>query len=163
MSKIYFSLALVSLLAACGGGGSDAPAVAATTATATPTVVTPAPTTPVSTSTTLNAMPAVAANAFKTSTGGTLNLGTNAQIMDVAFSGAANINVSGQLNKLWVDAKAAGGMVNVDGTQNTIVFRPGVDVTVNVSGSANTFIMAEGSPIKITGAGAASSTVQYYK
>jgi hypothetical protein len=71
--------------------------------------------------------------------------------------------MTGQLNQLWVDAKVAGGMVNVDGNQNTIVFRPGVDTTVNVTGSANTFIMAEGSAIKITGAGAASSTVQYYK
>lgn len=168
MSKIYFTLALASLLSACGGG-ADTPATATTAATATPatvtpTVVTPAPvTTPVSTSTTLAAMPAVAANAFKTSTGGTLTLGTNAQIMDVSFSGAANASISGQLNKLWIDAKTAGGTVTVDGTQNTIVFRPGVDTTVNVTGNANTFIMAEGSKIKITGTGAASSTVQYYK
>ena len=55
------------------------------------------------------------------------------------------------------------GAVSVIGTQNTIVFRPGVDATVNVTGSANIFIMATGSTIKIEGSGAAASTIQYYK
>ena len=81
----------------------------------------------------------------------------------MTFPGAVKGDISGQLNKLWIDAKAGGGTVSVSGTQNTIVFRPGVDATVNVTGAANTFVMATGSTIKIEGSGAAASTIQHYK
>ena len=171
MSKIYFTIAMVSLLSACGGGGSDSPAVAATAANTTPGAVSPAPapvaTTPSpatspATSAVLTSMPAVAAGTTKY-TVGSMNQGTSAQVMDMTFNAAVNMTVSGDLNKIWVDAKATGGTATVSGNQNTIVFRPGVATTVNVTGSANTFIMAEGSTIKIEGTGAAASTVQYYK
>jgi hypothetical protein len=78
-------------------------------------------------------MPAVTAGAVKMAAS-SLTLGVNAQVYDVTFPGAVKGDISGQLNKLWVDAKAGGGSVSVSGTQNTIVFRPGVDATVNVTG-----------------------------
>lgn len=166
MSKIYFAIAIVSLLSACGGGGSDSPAVATNAATVTPAAASPTPapvaTTPPATAAQLTSMPAVAAGATKFSSG-SLTQGTSAQVMDMTFNAAVNMTVTGDLNKIWVDAKATGGTATVSGNQNTIVFRPSVTTTVNVTGSANTFIMAEGSAIKIEGAGAAASTVQYYK
>lgn len=167
MSKIYFTIAMVSLLSACGGGGSDSPVAATTATNVTPAAVSPAPapvatTPPPATSAVLTSMPAVTAGATKYTTG-SMNQGTSAQVMDMTFNAAVNMTVTGDLNKIWVDAKATGGTATVSGNQNTIVFRPGVVTTVNVTGSANTFIMAEGSAIKIEGSGAAASTVQYYK
>ena len=167
MSKIYFTIAMVSLLSACGGGGSDSPAAVTTATNTTPAAVSPAPapvatTPPPATSAVLTSMPAVAAGTTKFSVG-SMNQGTSAQVMDMTFNAAVNMTVSGDLNKIWVDAKATGGTATVSGNQNTIVFRPGVATTVTVTGSANTFIMAEGSTIKIEGSGAAASTVQYYK
>lgn len=171
MSRNLLIFAVAGLLAACGGG-SDGPSTTATAASTTPSPVStttqpPAQTTtptnpPVSTSAELASMPAVTAGAVKMGAS-SLTLGVNAQVYDMAFSGAVKGDISGQLNKLWVDAKAGGGTMTVSGTQNTIVFRPGVDATVNVTGAANTFIMATGSTIKITGSGAAASTIQYYK
>lgn len=167
MSKPCFVMVLAGVLSACGGG-SDSPAVASTASNTPPAVTTPAPTAttpapaPAGTSTQLISMPAASTGAVKM-TAGSVNITNDAQVMDVTFSGAVKGNVTGQLNKLWIDAKLGGGTMGVEGTQNTIVFRPGVEATVRVTGSANTFIMAQGAAINIEGPGAAASIVQYYK
>ena len=173
MSRNLLIFAVAGLLTACGGG-SDGPSATTTAANASTPAPAPVSTTPppaqrttptnppVSTSAELASMPAVTAGAVKMGAS-SLTLGVNAQVYDMSFSGAVKGDISGQLNKLWIDAKASGGTMTVSGTQNTIVFRPGVDATVNVTGAANTFIMATGSTIKIEGAGAAASTIQHYK
>lgn len=170
MSRIYCVLAVASLLTACGGGGSDRPATAAAAATsvappaATPTSTPTQPTVPVtapaSPPTQLASMPVSTSTVKLSASSFTLN--NDAQVSDVTFTGAVNLTIKGQLNKLWIDAKAPGGAMTVDGTQNTVVFKPGVSTVVNVSGSANTFIMQANSPITLTGSGVAASTVQYY-
>lgn len=104
MSRNLLIFAVAGLLAACGGG-SDGPSTTATAAstnspTPAPVSTTPPPaqtTTPtnppVSTSAELASMPAVTAGAVKMGAS-SLTLGVNAQVYDMAFSGAVKGDIA---------------------------------------------------------------------
>ncbi|MFC4932486.1 DUF3060 domain-containing protein [Massilia sp. GCM10023247] len=159
MNKPLMCVLVASLLTACGGGGgasgASAPAAAAPAHAAAPA---PAATTP---AVVLEAPPAAPGINFNANR---MTVGTSGSDYPITFSGATDLTVSGNLNRIWVAAAQAGGTVTVSGANNTIVFRPSaVPVTVTVTGSANTFYLPEGSPIKLEGAGAAMSAVKYYK
>jgi len=95
---------------------------------------------------------------------GTFNNGSSGGTYLVKFSGATNLNLTGNLNSMWISAAQSGGTVTVDGASNTLVFQPtSTPTTVVVSASANTFYLPQGSAITLTGNGAAMSTVKYYK
>jgi hypothetical protein len=175
MKQFLPLLLIAASLTACGGGGSDssatnstpaaaapAPAAAAPAAPAAPTAA-PAPTpTPTVTAPTLVEAP-VATGAVNMTAGRFSNT-ASAGNYSVTFSGATDLTINGDLNRMWLGAAQNGGSVTINGASNTIVFKPtSTPTTVAVTGSANTFYLPENSAITLTGTGAAMSLVKYYK
>jgi hypothetical protein len=105
--------------------------------------------------------PPVSVSATKLSTSA-FSQGNNAQDTVVSFTRAADLTLSGRLNRIWLSAAQAGGNVAVSGDLNTVVFMAGVDTKVSVTGTGNTFYLPLGTSIQIEGAGLESSTVRYY-
>lgn len=149
MNKQCSAILLACLLSACGGG--DASVV-----NPPQPVLSDAPPPP-----TVESMPPVPANAVNL-VSSSFSQGGNAMIARVQFTGAPNLTVLGDLNRMWVSAAAAGGSVTVSGGQNFLVFLPGTSTTVTVTGAANTLYLPLGSLIRLTGSGIASTTVQHY-
>jgi hypothetical protein len=151
------SYALVAaLLTACGGGGGTSPEAAAAATAAPPPAAAPTQAVvletppPATSSTILNSR--------------SFNQNSSGGNMSVNFTGMTDLNVGGDLNRLWIAAAQPGGTVTVGGASNTIVVGPSATPTVvTVTGSANTFYLPQGSAIKLSGTGAAMSTVKYYK
>lgn len=161
MKKIHFALAVIGILTGCVGDGSSD----ATTAVATPA---PAATSPVAT----NALPVIAANLVnmpvsnvKTDLSGraTIQQGDNASWSVTNATTALDLTVTGNTNKMWVSALAAGGVATVNGADNTFIFLPGTVPAVNVIGTGNTFYLVQGASINLTGPGVATATLVYYK
>jgi hypothetical protein len=154
MIKPLSYVLVAGLLTACGGGGdasSGAAAAAAPPGAAAPAQAVVLETPPAATSSTIIS-------------GRSLNQNSSGGNMSVKFTGMTDLNVGGDLNRLWIAAAQPGGAVTVGGASNTIVFGPSATPTVvTVTGSANTFYLPEGSAIKLSGTGAAMSTVKYYK
>jgi hypothetical protein len=177
-STLYFAimkqflplLLIAASLTACGGGGSDSSATNAAPAAAAPApaaaaavapAAAPAPTPTVSAPTLVEAP--VASGAVNMTAGRFSNTGS-AGNYSVTFSGATDLTINGDLNRMWLGAVQNGGSVTINGASNTIVFKPtSTPTTVAVTGSANTFYLPENSAITLTGTGAAMSTVKYYK
>jgi hypothetical protein len=162
MKKFAIATAVMTLLAACGGGGSSATGSGtAPTSNAAPT--TPGTTTPAPSQTIVTA-PVAPASALHL-TANSYTEGSSGQTTVVKFNNAANLTLSGQLANLWIDAVQPGGGVTISGKLNTLVFAPGLDTTVTVTDTAsgNTLYLPVGSAIKVAGAGAARTTVLYYK
>lgn len=166
MNKLFIGSIVMVMLAACGGGGSSStsgPAPVSSVSPPSSSVTPPAAnaTTPAPSQQVVPA-PVAPASAMQLTTRA-FNQGSNSQDSVVKFSGAADLTVSGQLNRIWVSAAQPGGTLKVGGGQNTIVVAPGVDATISVTGAANTFYLPAGSTVKPEGTGAASSTILYYK
>lgn len=159
--KHFFPLLLIAAsLTACGGGSDSSATNTAQASTAAPAAA-PAPT-PTTTASTLVEAPV--APTTMSMTAGRFNNTGSAGTYVVNFSGATDLTLNGDLNRLWLSAAQNGGSVTVNGASNTIVFKPtSTPATVSVTGSANTFYLPENSPITLTGSGAAMSTVKYYK
>jgi len=164
MNKLLPSLILAALLTACGGGG-DSPAPATPTASAAPA---PAAAAPAPAPAPTAAAPVLYENPPPAPGGnfgaGTMNVNGSNGSYPTTFNNTTNLNVTGNGNTFWLTAAAPGGTVIINGSSNTVVFRPSsTPSTVTVTGSINTFYLPEGSPIKLEGTGAASSVIKFYK
>jgi glucose/arabinose dehydrogenase len=171
MKNVSIAVAVAVMLAACGGGGDSSGAgatPASTTTPAAPARSSPAPSAS-STSTTTTTAPAGQTVKAPTPPAGTLNIsagaynaGTSSQNAIVAFKQAVDLTVGGNGNGIWVSAAQSGGKATVSGSQNTIVFMPGVSADVIVTGSSNTFYVPTGASVTVTGTGAGASTIRNY-
>jgi hypothetical protein len=137
MKTLYIAIAVVALLTACGAGDASSPRGQVLTA--------PTP-------------PAWATN----KTVDAFVQADNTQDTIVAFIGAADLTISGRLNKVWLSAAQAGGKVLVSGDLNTVVLMPGGGTKITVTGVSNTFYLPLGSPNTVEGSGLASSTIRYF-
>jgi hypothetical protein len=137
MKTLYIATAVMALLTACGAGDASSPNGQVLTA--------PTP-------------PAWATN----KTVDAFVQGENTQDTIVAFIGAADLTISGRLNKVWLSAAQGGGKVLVSGDLNTVVLMPGAGTKITVTGASNTFYLPLGSPNTMEGSGLAFSTIRYY-
>jgi hypothetical protein len=162
MLKPLSYVLVASLLTACGGGGGGAGSGAAPAAsTPPPAAAAPAP---VATSPAVVLETPPAAPSGTKISGRQINQNSSGGNMSLTFTGMTDLNVGGDLNRLWLAAAQPGGTVTVGGASNTIVFGPSATpTTVTVTGSANTFYLPQDSKISLSGAGAAMSTIKYYK
>jgi hypothetical protein len=137
MKTLYIATAVMALLTACGGGQGSGPNGQVLAA--------PTP-------------PAWATN----KTVDVFVQADNTQDTIVAFIGAADLTISGRLNKVWLSAAQAGGKVLVSGDLNTLVLMPGGGTRITVTGASNTFYLPLGSPNTVEGSGLAFSTIRYF-
>jgi hypothetical protein len=137
MKTLYIATAVMALLTACGGGEGVSPNGQVLTA--------PSP-------------PAWATN----KTVDAFIQAENTQDTIISFIGAADLTISGRLNKLWLSAAQAGGKVLVSGDLNTVVLMPGGGTKITVTGASNTFYLPLGSPNTVEGSGLTSSTIRYF-
>ncbi|WLI88884.1 hypothetical protein Q4S45_19600 [Massilia sp. R2A-15] len=164
MLKITVSILVAASLAACGGGGSAkeqalpkslvAPLtpVATSALSAESTAVPPA---------TVQAPP-VSATA-PTFTGANINLNSNHQEFLVKSVGTSALQLTGTSNAGWIADGQKMDSVAINGTLNTIVFRPGATATsLTINAAGNTIYLPAGSPIKVDGAFAAQTIVHFY-
>jgi hypothetical protein len=141
MTKLYLAVCIAAFLTGCGGDGGFP------VSSSTPQNLATAPTPSAS-------APSMTTTAYK--------LGGSGQESVVKFSGAADLAVGGEFNKIWLSATLVGGSVIVNGNQNTLVFLRDVHTAIIVTGTSNTFYFPLGSSLKLEGAGAASSTIRYF-
>jgi hypothetical protein len=169
MKQFLPLLLIAASLTACGGGGSDSSATNTAPAAAAPAPAAAAPVAPVApapapTVTAPTLVEAPVASGAVNMTAGRFSNTASAGNYSVNFSGATDLTINGDLNRMWLGAAQNGGSVTINGASNTIVFKPtSTPTTVAVTGSANTFYLPENSAITLTGTGAAMSTVKYYK
>lgn len=147
MTKLYLTVPVAALLSGCGAGGGSAADGSLPVSSSTAPGLSIAPT------------PSASALTHNTSV---FTQGGTGQESVVNFSGAANLTLTGSLDRIWLSAALAGGSVSVSGALNTLVFMRDVHTTIVVTGKANTFYFPLGSSLKLEGTGAASSTVRYF-
>jgi hypothetical protein len=137
MKTLYIATAVMALLTACGGGEGSSPNGQVLAA--------PTP-------------PAWATN----KTVDAFIQAENTQDTIVNFMGAADLTISGRLNKVWLSAAQGGGKVLVSGDLNTLVLMPDGGSKITVTGASNTFYLPLGSPNTLEGSGLVFSTIRYY-
>ena len=83
---------------------------------------------------------------------------TDSVSMLVKISGVANLELTGNSNKVWISEWQAMDHIAVSGASNTIVMMPGATVDSLTIGAGNTVYLPIGSTIVVVG----GATVKYY-
>lgn len=164
MSKLTICLAMAASLAACGGGSGDAAIHAApsvepvSSGTSTPPVSAPLVTqAPV-------LAPVMDSNLFVINANATMTVTGNDREFAVKTHITSNLILKGNNNKGWLTDNQTFGVVTLDGSGNTIIFRPGTTASeLVVNGANGTIYLPVSSPIRVTGTAAEITTVRYYQ